>query len=282
MNKVDLHIHSTASDGSFTPAEIVRHAHECGLEIIALTDHDSVYGIDEAVKTIENENIPLKLIPGIEMSGRYIGDNIRFEIHILGYNIDYKNPELNKKLDDIKEERRNRNKEMLRLLEKMGFSFNIEELEEKYHGSTITRMHIAQHLLDEGIIKTKREAFDKYIGVKAPCYVPRVLLSPEDAFKLIIDYGGTPVLAHPVQYRLTPSMYDEMIEKLKSNGLKGIEAVYTSNTPADERFFKRLAKDHDLFITGGSDFHGAMKPNIEMGVGFGSLYIPDDVAKSFL
>ena len=282
MSKVDLHIHSTASDGSFTPAQVVRHAHLRGLEIIALTDHDSVHGLDEAFKTIEEEKIPLKLIPGIEMSSRYVAGDFRFEIHILGYNIDYKNPELNKKLDDIKEERRERNKEMLGLFSQFGYYFDIEELEKRYNGSTITRMHIAQFLLDEGLIKTKREAFGKYIGVKAPCYVPRVLLKPEDAFKLIIDYGGIPVLAHPVQYKLTPSLYDEMVEDLKENGLKGIEAIYTSNTAADERFFKRLEKDHDLFVTGGSDFHGAMKPNIEMGVGFGSLYIPDEVAHNIL
>lgn len=280
MNYIDLHVHSTASDGSYTPSELVRYAIKKGLIAFALTDHDTTAGIDEALNEAEliNDFSPIKVIPGIELSAEYKGK----DIHILGLNIDYRNKEFQEKIEYFRNIRAERNVKMIELLNKQGFKITEEQLKERFKDAVITRAHFAIMLVECGYVKDKDIAFKKYLNPGCPCYVPRTRINVIDAISLIHLANGKAVLAHPLLYHFSETELDSLVALLKENGLQGIEAIYSSNKWNDESRMKQLAKKYDLFITGGSDFHGLAKPTLDLGIGYGDLKVPEKLLSNIL
>ena len=271
MNTVDLHVHSNKSDGSYTPSELVEYALEKGLSAFALTDHDTTDGIDEALKAAEGK--PIEVIPGIEFSSEYEGR----DIHILGLYIDHKSEYFKRRLINFKNGRIIRNKEMCKRLTEHGMPVTYEELTAEFPDSTITRGHYAKYLLNHGYTKSLKEAFDRYIGDNGPCFVPRKKITPMRAVEIILKAGGIPILAHPVLYRMSSKRLDKLTAKLKTMGLAGIEAVYSTYSASDERDIRALAAKYDLCISGGSDFHGSTKPGLDLATGYGKLFIPEEI-----
>lgn len=269
MERIDLHVHSNKSDGSLTPKELVDYALEKGLAAFALTDHDSVSGIQEAVNAAKGSS--LEVIPGIELSTEYNGR----DIHILGYYIDIADSSFQNQLSQFIDSRDIRNQKMCRLLhDNTNMDISFIQLKERFPKATITRAHYAKYMLDHGYVKSLAEAFDRYIGDHAPFYLPREKVSPADGIKLILQADGVPVLAHPILYGLGKSALETLISQLKENGLMGIEAIYTTYTMSDTSQIKSLAQKYNLFITGGSDFHGVNKVNTDLGTGRGNLFVP--------
>lgn len=268
MSYVDLHVHSNASDGTFTPSELVLEALKTPeLSVIALTDHDCIDGIEEAMDAAMNTS--LTIVPGTELSCYYEAR----EIHILGLFIDYKSDLLKHELEHLKEERLNRNLKMIELFNRDGIPMSMEKLCAGNPNTVITRAHFARVLVEEGVCKTKDAAFKKYIGVGCPYYLPKVAITPEYALKLIKGAGGLAILAHPLLYKLGYSQIETMINYLIPLGLDGIEAYHSSNNWYESDKLRSLALKYNLLITGGSDFHGGNKPDIALGKGRGGLYV---------
>lgn len=278
---IDLHVHSTCSDGTYTPTELVDYAMEKGLAAFALTDHDSVDGLEEAIQyadrlRAERASVP-EVVPGVELSSEYHGQ----DIHVVGLYIDYHDHVFLSKIRDFVESRTSRNQKMCALLTQAGIPITYEELLAAYPDSVITRAHYAGYMLEKGYVKNRQEAFERYVGDHAPCYIPREKITPAQAVELIRQAGGAPVLAHPILYHMSEEHLDELVRELKEFGLMGIEAVYSTYSPADERQIRGLAKKYDLLISGGSDFHGANKPGLDLGTGFGKLFIPMELLWEF-
>ncbi len=267
-DKIDLHVHSTASDGTYTPTELVYAAQNAGLSAFALTDHDTVDGIAEAKAAAQDAGI--ELIPGVELSCEYQEK----EIHIVGLFLDEKNTQLLNHLAKFRENRGNRNQKMYQKLQEEGFDITEEALRQQFPDAVLTRAHVAKFLLEHGYIKSIAEAFEHYIGDGCRCYVPREKISPPDGVRLIHAAGGKAVLAHPILYHLSDACLRELIADCTACGLDGIEAYYSTYQPNDERYIKQLAKAYHLKLSGGSDFHGDNKPHIRLGFGTGKLCVP--------
>lgn len=270
MKTIDLHVHSCISDGTCTPEELAALAARTGLSAFALTDHDTTDGIDRAVRAAEDFRI--EVIPGIEFSTRWEHK----DVHILGYFVDYHALSFQNRLKEFTDARSSRNEKMCeRIREYTGFPISLKALESRWPDAVITRAHMATWLMEQGYVKTRNIAFQKYLGDHAPCFIPKKQVTPSDAIHLILEHHGVPVLAHPLLYALSKKQLSLLVEELKKAGLKGIEAVYVMNKGSDEAFVRSLAQKYDLLITGGSDFHGANKPNISLGTGLRSnLSIP--------
>lgn len=278
MNIVDLHVHSNRSDGSMTPTELVDYAVEKGLSAFALTDHDTVDGIPEALseaKVWAEKGVQIEVIPGIEFSTEYNGK----DIHIVGIDIDYETDFFKKYLTDFVNSRIERNKKMCKNLQAAGIDISYEKLIAEFPDSVITRAHYARFLHTYGYTSSMKEAFDRYLGDHTKYFVPREKVTPVQAVELILKSGGIPILAHPVLYGLSKSALDTLVSELVSAGLIGIEAVYSTYTPSDERDIKALALKYDLAISGGSDFHGKAKPDIDLAVGRGKLFVHEGILK---
>lgn len=274
MKYIDLHVHSNASDGSMQPSEVVTLAYESGLSAFALTDHDTLQGIEEAMqqaKLLQTEGKEIRVIPGVEISVAYK----KKDIHMLGLLIDYKNPILCNTLADARAERISRNEKMAANLRNAGIDISLEALT-KFCGkdTVLTRAHFANYLTAHHYTKNNKDAFDKYLNETTPYYVPRNYMAPKDAIALILQADGIPVLAHPLLYHLPEAELDFLISQLTSYGLMGIETIYSSNTGFDEGILRRYANKYHLLMTGGSDFHGLAKPDISIGTGRGNLKIP--------
>lgn len=267
MKYVDLHVHSTASDGTFSPTELVKAAAKAGLAAFALTDHDTVRGVDEAIMAASNLN--LEVIPGVEISTRYKDK----EIHIVGLFLDHHNDALLKGLGNEIEIRNRRNDMLIEKFNEHGFPVTMDEMIKMFPDSVITRAHFASFMVKKGYVKTTLDAFNRYLGEGMPLYVPRDKKSPEEAINLITSAGGVAVLAHPLLYHLTMGELKELCILLKSYGLTGIESMYSTYKGFDEISVKNLAKEVGLLESGGSDFHGANKPHIKIGSGMGTLRI---------
>ena len=265
---IDLHTHSIASDGSMSPAQLVRHAKDKGLAAVALTDHDTVEGISEALD--EGNRIGIEVIPGIEISTSY-----KPEMHILGYFLDIdRYLSVQKELTEIRKGREDRNYKIISRLEELGIAVTEEEVKEISTSGTIGRPHFARLLMEKGHVKTMQEAFDKYLGKDGLAYFKRHELEPVDGIKLIKKAGGIPVLAHPVLLKMNYNDMDKLLVELKEYGLGGIEAIYSENSKEETGNLLRLAIKHKLLVTGGSDFHGTYKNGIEIGFGRGNLKVP--------
>lgn len=275
MKYIDLHVHSNASDGTFSPTQLVEYAADKHLSSFALTDHDTVSGIDEAIKASDSYGI--QVIPGVELSTDYRN----CDVHILGLFIDYKDKTFLDKLKHFNNLRATRNEKMCELLQQEGFDISVSKLYQKFGNTVLTRAHFARYLFDKNYISSMGEAFDKYISCGCPCYVPKVKCTPIEAIEIIRKAKGVPVLAHPLLYNFTSHELEELIILLKNAGLKGIEAIYSLNEGDDEKNMINLAKKYDLIITGGSDFHGTNKTDIDLGVGRGNLLIPASLLEQF-
>jgi len=282
-NAIDLHVHSNCSDGTYSPKELLDYAMKKGLSAIALTDHDTVDGLDEIMSyakqlrntTITSDgsassaNVIPEIIPGIEFSTEYEGK----DIHILGLYIDHKSDAFKIPLREFVHSRILRNQKMCCLLQKAGIDITYEKLLKEFPDCVITRAHYASYLLKYGYIKNINEAFEHYIGDHCPYFVPREKVTPQQAVSLILSAKGIPVLAHPPLYHMSTQRLNTLVSLLKEAGLMGIEAIYSTYSASEERDMRKLAKQYDLLISGGSDFHGKNKPNLDLGNGYGKLYV---------
>ena len=283
MNIVDLHVHSTKSDGTLTPTELVNYAIEKKLSAFALTDHDTTEGIDEAMEAATKHNeaiangtireLPLEVIPGIEFSTEYMGK----DIHILGLYIDYNSSAFKEKIQKFVDSRILRNQKMCASLASDGIDITYEKLIEENPCAVITRSHYAKYLLNHGYTTSMKEAFERYIGDHCKHFIPREKITPMQAVNLINEVGGLAFLAHPTLYHMSDRNLEELIKQLKEGGLAGIEAVYSTYTQGEELQMRKFASKYDLLISGGSDFHGAIKPKLDLAVGYGKLFIPESI-----
>ena len=247
MSKVDLHIHSTASDGKLAPEDVVRKSAESGLTVIAIADHDTVDGIAPAL--VAAKAFPwLKVMPCVEIST----DVPNGEVHILGYFVDYTSQELEATLDRLRNSRRERGQGMVSKLESLGIHIKWQRVQEIAGSGSIGRPHIAQAMLEKGYITSLKEAFTKYISRGGPAYVEREKMTPVEAVELILQAKGLPVLAHP----FTINDPETLVVELKVAGLVGIEAYYNGYTADEISRLVNLADKHGLIASGGSDYHG--------------------------
>ena len=272
---IDLHIHTTESDGSLTPSQVVHYAKEKGLKAIAITDHDTIHGNEEAIKEGISEGV--EVIPGVEISVDYSPGTM----HMLGYFITTEDPILNEKLTLLQDSRADRNPRIIEKLNKLGLSLTYDEVVQVSGGGQVGRPHMAQVLMEKGYIKSIKEAFDKYLGKGAPAYLDKFRLSAVEAITMITDAGGIPVLAHPFTLHLKSSdELDALLKKLVNQGLQGLEVYYSEHDERKTSSYKLLAKRYNLAITGGSDFHGKNIKGIDLGTGRGKLKIPYTVLEN--
>lgn len=314
-NTIDLHLHTTASDGTSTPTQLVDEAIAAGLKYIAITDHDSINGITEAMEYAKDKDITV--IPGVEFTAMIdidhrienysvpdfqnmseeevtaklsvYGDTNQVEIHLLGYNMDIHNPNLTSCLDFLSEVRNHRMDQMLELIQKDYPCISLEEFKQAFPGATLTRSNLATYLISKGIASNVDDAFTNFIGDKSKYYVHKIKITAEGAHLLTEDAGGFNVLAHPVLVKdnnrvyLTEERYDVLFNNLAQYGVKGVEAIYSKNKPGDQEKFTALAEKYGLFITGGSDYHGTAKPEVSIGSGVdGNVYVPESVLANIL
>ncbi|OEU61195.1 MAG: phosphatase [Desulfobacterales bacterium S5133MH16] len=280
--KIDLHIHSTASDGTLSPLEILNMAQRLNLGAISITDHDTINGTKEALAI----GIPpsLKFLTGVEISANpppsFSGPG---SFHILGYGINIHDTELNHTLVRLQEARKNRNPRIIELLNRMGFELTLHEIRKEVGECQLGRPHIANQMVKKGFVQSVSEAFDNYLATGQPAYVDKYRVDCDRAIAVILNAGGIPVLAHPVLLNIQD---DDVLEKLviclKEMGLKGIEAYYPEQTPDLIARYTEIANRYGLLITGGTDFHGSIKPEIKMGSGRGNFSVPYELYEKLI
>lgn len=268
---IDLHTHSTCSDGTYTPTELVELAKKIGLSALALTDHDTIDGLEEFQTA--GKACGIETISGIEFAALWERYH-RPEIHIVGLGFDPNHPLLGERMKDIRQSRHIRNLKMCEKLSSIGLHITLEEVAANAGGEIITRAHFANVLLQKGYIKKKEDAFSRYISTGLPGYVEREFLSPELCIRTIKEAGGAAILAHPTLYGLEPEQLKELCRELIPCGLDGIECQYSTYSPAETKAITALAEEMGLLPSGGSDFHGKNKPTIHLGSGKGNLAIP--------
>jgi len=266
---IDLHTHSTASDGTLSPSELVRHALEKNIQAIALTDHDTVEGLEEALA--EGISCGVEVVPGIEISALYPNSTL----HILGYYIDHHDDQFQQNISTLQKARKERNPKIIKKLQNLGISIELEEVITESKTGQVGRPHFAQVLLKKGYVKNTRQAFEKYLKKGAPAYADKFRYSPRDAIAHIRDCRGIPVLAHPktLDYHGEKEL-ESIIVSMIDYGLMGIEAFYTEHSKTQNRLYERIAKKYNLLVTGGTDFHGKNIKGIHLGSGRGDLDLP--------
>jgi predicted metal-dependent phosphoesterase TrpH len=268
MSRIDLHLHTTHSDGSLSPAEVLQLAHKAGVTALAITDHDIVSGIPEAIAA--GAELGIDIIPGVEISSR-IGDS---ELHILGYCLRWQDPVLNQRLSALRDSRHSRNPQIIEQLRSLGLDVTYEEVRALAGTDSVGRPHIARLLMNKQYASSAKDAFDRFLAEGRPAYVARELPVPADAIAWIRAAGGVAVLAHPTWAKVSGEGLNRLLTTLKTEGLGGIEVHYSTHTKRQTREYLDLAKRLDLLVTGGSDFHGITKPDIEVGTGRGDLKVP--------
>jgi predicted metal-dependent phosphoesterase TrpH len=259
----DLHLHTDFSDSTYTPQALIDISKKKGLSCIAVTDHDTVDGIEPCLKAAKQD---IEILPAIELTAEHNG----LEVHILGYLIEYKNEQLIKKLNFLKQKRIERMGKIIKKLKDLNIEIKEHEIQEFSGRGTIGRLHLARLMLKKGYINSLSEAFQKYIGDKSPAYICGFHLNPQEAIKLIEDVQGIAVLAHP--YSLDQ---DDLIPLFVSYGLKGLEVYYPEHSPQQTAYYENLAGKYNLLITGGSDCHGDAKPEAKIG----SIKIPYELVE---
>lgn len=274
MGYIDLHLHTTASDGTMSPSEIVRYAWLNGLQAIAITDHDTIEGLNEGL--MEAKRIGLELIPGVEISVEYsLGS-----MHLLGYFIDSNNPVLNERLAYLQKVRSERNPKIVKKLNELGINITYEDVLKVSGGGQVGRPHFAQVLFEKGYVKSYQEAFDKFLKKGAPAYVDKLRFTSKQAISFIKEAHGIPVLAHPNTLNLKDySKIEELVIYLIEEGLKGIEVYYPEHSNLEVAQYKELAQKYSLLITGGTDYHGIDKNGLEIGVGRGDMKLPYSIVE---
>ncbi len=267
---IDLHTHSTFSDGSMTPTELVRHAAENGLAAIALTDHDTVSGVEEAIAA--GEKYGVEVVPAIEFSVKSAT-----ETHILGYYIDTNSPQMKAVLKEIIEKRIERNVMTAKLLQQLGFDVTLEEAAALAPGGIVGRAHFARVMMNKGYVSSVKEAFEKYLSSSKPAYFGNQKLEAKTAIEIIKSSGGAAFVAHPHLIKISDEDLEKFLIELKSYGLDGLEGYYTDYDEEMQNKFQSMARRLGLSISGGTDFHAAMKPHIAIGKGTGNMAIPYSV-----
>lgn len=267
MDFVDLHVHSNASDGTFSPSQVVELAKNAGLDAFALTDHDTTAGVPEALE--KGRDLNIEVIPGIEVSSSFDGT----EIHILGLFVNSDDPVLAAMLEKMRISRDRRNEKMLENLAADGISFTKEELCGDNPDTIITRAHIAHALVAKGICSGMDQAFKKYLQYGDRYCPQKEHLSPEEVVKTLISNGAFVALAHPFQYKFGDKKTEELIAHMADLGMKGLEVYHSSNNKLESMKLQEMAVRHHLLPTGGSDFHGGNKPDISIGTGRGGLRV---------
>src|SRR6266566_7865884 len=262
---VDLHSHSTASDGTLAPAEVAKLALRAGLSGWALTDHDTIGGMAEAAE--ESAKLGIDFLPGIEISAEFPHPGT---MHILGYGIDPQSPTLHDLTRQLIEGRDNRNPKIVKKLQELGVAITMEEIEQEAGGDVVGRPHIAAILHRKGYVSSIKDAFNKYLAPGGAAYFDKERLSSRRALEMIIDSGGLPVLAHPIQLRLeSDEKIESIMRELIDLGLAGLEVMHSDHTPDLVNKYTALADRFGLLKTGGSDFHGGNKKDIELGYAHG-------------
>jgi len=266
---IDLHTHTTHSDGSASPEELIARASANGARSIAITDHDTVDAFAEARAAAALFGV--EFVPGIEISADFSPGTM----HILGYLVDGESPALQRKLATLKEAREKRNPEIARRLEGLGIDISYHEVAQLAGNKVVGRPHFASLLVKKGYVGSIQEAFDKLLKKGAPAYVEKARLSPSDSIQLIHRAGGVAVLAHPYQLKLSSyRAADELVAELAAIGLDGIEAIYSRHSADQRTMYSEIALRHHLLVTGGSDYHGSYKPDIDLVTGLGDLEVP--------
>lgn len=266
LSLVDLHIHSTASDGLLTPSEVVRVALDRGLATIALADHDTLSGVPEALATAARTR--LEVVPGVEINS----EGPWGDLHFLGYYVDPNHPSLKQRLEAMREARLGRARRMVERLGELGLSLDWEEVAALAGGESVGRPHIARAIYNRGYVGSIQEAFDRYIANDGPAYVPRLRLTPAEVIEAIQRAGGVAVLAHPAHSGAT-----NMIPELVTLGLQGLEVYYPHHSPRQVQMLRALCKRYGLLATGGSDFHA---PGHEEGAPIGTVLVPPECVVS--
>ncbi len=271
---IDLHIHSTASDGTLDPHEIIAQAAALGLQAIAITDHDSVEGVKRALRQAMPPS--LKFLSGVEISAAPPASiRVGGSFHILGYGIDPQDPTLRDSLRVLRKSRENRNPAIIAKLNRLGIDITLDEVSAAVGECQLGRPHIARVLVQKGAAASIDEAFGRFLGGGKPAYVDKQRIGCREALQSIRDAGGVPVLAHPGLLTFeTPSGLANAVTRLMDMGLMGLEVFYPEHTPALTAACCQLARQHGLLMTGGTDFHGALNPEIRLGVGRGDLNVP--------
>ena len=254
MKYADLHVHTNESDGTSSPEKLVKEAARAGLYAVGIVDHDTVSALVPAMAAAKASGV--EIVPGIELTAQYEGQ----EIHILGYYIDYRNEQLLEKLLLVRQDRVERVIKIVNNLKEMGVHLDAQAVFDISGNATVGRMHVARALVKEGLVGSTGEAFQRYIGDKSPAYVLGFKFSPAEAIKLIRECGGVAVLAHPYIIH-----NDSLIPQFVKDGLMGLEAYYPEHSQSMINFYLGLAKELDLLVTGGSDFHGSAKPDVKLG-----------------
>ena len=275
MKLIDLHVHSTVSDGTLTPSELALYAKAKGLSAIALTDHDTIDGVEACRQ--KGLEVGVIVVPGIELSADFYGK----ELQILGYYLDHHNTHLKQKLEELIVARRTRNQEMLDKLASLGLPLDPKDLYEASEDNTIlTRAHIAKAMLKKGYVNDRKEAFSRYIGDGKPAYVPKKHFTTKACIELIHEAGGLAVLAHPMLYGYDQKDVTNVIRGLSSEGLDGVECIYSTHSKDETAHLLQICLNLKLFPTGGSDFHGTNKPLLDLGTGYGELTIPFEILEA--
>jgi hypothetical protein len=275
---IDLHVHSTFSDGSLDPEHLAGTARKIQLTAMALTDHDTVGGVARFLKACEAGDGETRVvgIAGVEISA----DMNRGALHMLGYFIDPASESLAEVLHRIRDGRDGRNQQILANLRDLKVDVSMEEVREFVGQDVVGRPHIAQALVAKGHVATVREAFDKYLAKGKPGYADRFRLSPEDSILAIRNAAGVAVLAHPFTLGLDREPLRVFVGKLADMGLQGIEVFYPEHSPTQTDVYRTLAAEFGMVATGGSDFHGDMNPDIRLGRGFGNLHVPNEAVEA--
>jgi predicted metal-dependent phosphoesterase TrpH len=267
---IDLHIHSLFSDGTHTPAEIVKIAKQRGLSAISITDHDTLSGTDEAI--VAGEEYGIEVVSGIELSV-YHND---IEMHILGYLLDHSDKKITKRIIKLQTARNERNKKIVEKLNCLGIAIRHNEVKAVSKIGQTGRPHIAKVLHKKGLVRTFNDAFEKYLRKGAPAYVPRFVYSAEEAINMIKDAGGFAVLAHPVQVDNTFTTLQKIIDELVALGLDGVELYYPTHSGKIRKRIRKITQKHDLLFTGGSDYHGDIRPGTSLAGGV-NVHVPAEL-----
>ncbi len=266
---IDLHTHSTRSDGTLSPGALMREAGRSGVTRIALTDHDTIDGLDEARCEAEKDGIAF--VAGLEISAEYSPGTM----HILGYGFDEENERLVDRVRYVQAARERRNPKIIEKLNRLGMEVTLDEIAAESGGGLVGRPHFATVLLKKGYVSKRQEAFDRYLAKGKTAYVDKVRLSPAKSIEVIRNAGGIAVLAHPLQLRAQDSeALDAVVRELADLGLQGMECYYRNHRKSDEDEFLVLARRYGLIATGGSDFHGSNRPEVHLGTGEGRLRVP--------
>ncbi len=274
MGHVDLHLHTTASDGVLSPSEVVRYAQAKGLQAIAITDHDTIEGCEEGL--LEGERVGLEVIPGIEISAEYSPGSM----HILGFFLDIHHPLLNERLEYLQKARAERNPKMVAKLNQLGIEITYEEVMKASGGGQVGRPHFANVLLEKKIVRNFQEAFDRFLKKGAPAYVDKFRFTSKEALHFIREARGVAVLAHPNTLGVNRySELEKLILQLVDEGLQGIEVYYPEHSSAEVAQYKTLADRYNLLSTGGTDYHGIEKNELDIGIGRGEMKLPYSIVE---